>query len=140
MDLSCESAAPSQSDIDKNLKLDEEKEANKFLMEKEEYLMEIVDKTTEKMINVLKETVREMCKGCQNGGTQRHHVLCKEHIINTMMILFEHMWNEIDIEEFNNDLPNYKRHQQSKGQFFRDIKWFEYLKENFFIHYFRITE
>ena len=133
--------APSQMEIDQNLKVDEEKEATKFFMEREEYLMEIVDKTTEKMINALSETVSQMCQGCQEGGIQTHHVLCKDHIITTTMVLFEHMWNEMDIEEFNEEMETkYKRYHQNKEQFSRDKKWFEYLKEIFFIRYFRITE
>uniref|UniRef100_A0A7M5WY19 Uncharacterized protein n=1 Tax=Clytia hemisphaerica TaxID=252671 RepID=A0A7M5WY19_9CNID len=100
---------------------------------------ELSIKPTERMINALTETVNEMCKGCQEGGAQKHHVLCKEHIINTTMKLFEHMWNEMDIEEFNRQsTAKFKRHLQNKEQFSRDKNWFEYLKENFFIHYFRI--
>uniref|UniRef100_A0A7M5VDY7 Uncharacterized protein n=1 Tax=Clytia hemisphaerica TaxID=252671 RepID=A0A7M5VDY7_9CNID len=142
MDFSSGSQPLSQSEIDQNLKVDEEKEATKFFIEREEYLMGIVDKTTERMINALTETVNEMCKGCQEeGGAQKHHVLCKENIINTTMKLFEHMWNEMDIEEFNKQsTTKFKRHLQNKEQFSRDKNWFEYLKENFFIHYFRITE
>ena len=140
MDVSSGPAPLSQMEIDQNLKVDEEKEATKFFMERDEYFMEIVDKTTEKMINVLTETVNEMCKGCREGGVQTHHVLCKEHIITTTMILFEHMWNEMDIEEFNQELETkYIKHLKSKEEFSSDKKWFDYLKENFFITYFRIT-
>uniref|UniRef100_A0A7M5XPX0 Uncharacterized protein n=1 Tax=Clytia hemisphaerica TaxID=252671 RepID=A0A7M5XPX0_9CNID len=141
MDFSSGSQPLSQSEIDQNLKVDEEKEATKFFIEREVYLMGIVDKTTERMINALTETVNEMCKGCQEEGAQKHHVLCKENIINTTMKLFEHMWNEMDIEEFNKQsTAKFFRHLQNKEQFSRDKNWFEYLKENFFIHYFRITE
>ena len=129
----------SQSDIDKNLKLDEEKDAMKYLTESAEYSTFLFDKIAEKMVNALEESVNELCAGCRGEGT--HHVLCKTNLNSNMTELFLHMWELMDINDLNEQCMDYKKYHQTKDQFSRDKNWMNYLMETFFIRYFRlITE